>query len=155
VVNGSIMTANATLLVCDDVRFETGGKLLVIGAYSGDIAIPADPSQVSQLVFVISVDIPIDETPSSITTEIQLPGAEPSISTNNLIRPEAGEGRSTFMYRQIMGVKDPILKPGRIYAKVSFGEREIEMATPWIVMASAPPTVSLPPSEQSPNVPPE
>lgn len=151
------MSISATLLVCDDLRIEMGGKVFIIGMYTGNISIAAPEVPVWQLIFLFSVDMPLDELPNTVTFEVTLPGSD--VDRHSFTIPEfaASPEHTRYYLRQMMRVQNKPLRPGRIEAKVLCDEREVRVSTPWIVVAphnATAPTASEPPSEQSPNAPP-
>lgn len=42
-----------TAVLCDDVRLEINGKLILIGVYTGDVVIPKFPNSVSVMLFLM------------------------------------------------------------------------------------------------------
>jgi hypothetical protein len=132
------MAIAATVLICDDMRVENTGKIILVGIYPGELSILSDPSILSQICFFVSIDMPIDEIPKAITTEITLPNQAPNVTTSEItpdIESLKKPGRRKFLFRQLVGLRNVPLSPGRIELKVRCDETEIEVATPWIVMA--------------------
>jgi len=56
----------AHVIVSDDLRIETDGKFIIVGMYTGDIALPTAPFPVGQLVFTFLVSTEIDKPFSSL-----------------------------------------------------------------------------------------
>lgn len=145
------MTINATVLVCDEIRFETSGKLFLIGMYPANIAIPTDDVAVGQLIFLFHFDCPIDEPPSTIAFEVTLPGGEPQRSVIQVDKPEANPKHTRWLFRHALTIQGQSLRLGKIGVRVTVDGQELDVSSPWIELLVTSPTVSPPPSEQSPT----
>ena len=66
--------ANIHLIVCDDIREETGGKKSYIGAYSREIVCQNIPINLPKLCFRLSIEENLNKRAESIGIEIALPG---------------------------------------------------------------------------------
>jgi hypothetical protein len=135
----------ATMLVADDLLVALNGKLHFSGIYPGDIAIPADPTIVSQLVFYFMVETDLKEPLQSLALEISLPQSEPIRLPGPAIQPPTVilPGRTRQFYRWPQLVQSVFLRPGKIQAKLIHESGEIIVGGPWVVMATkpeAPPT---------------
>ena len=150
---------NATMLACDEIRFEATGKLFIIGMHPGNIAIIEDGAPVGQLIFLFSVDCELDVIPKEVVFEVALPGAEPQRTTVSVTPPEVGEGHTRWFMRHAMGVQNQPLRAGKIAAKVTADGNDPVVSAPWIKLLSPQeltalslfPTASPPPPAQSPR----
>jgi hypothetical protein len=148
------MAINASLLVCDQIRVENNGKLLLIGVYSGNIAIPFEPIPQISLTFLFSVDCPIDEYPSKVSYEVTLPNGSPTRQEITSTPLEPNPNHTRWHFRHVLSVENQPLYTGKIKARVLFNDQELEISSPWIEMM-APAIVTnafAPPSEQSQTV---
>jgi hypothetical protein len=73
--------------------------------------------------------------------EVTLPGAPPAQMPIQVIRPPILPGRTRAVARLQFLVLMPILRQGHIGAKVIHENGEIIVTSPWIVVASSPPTI--------------
>ena len=128
------MSVSATLLICDDIRFENTGKMLIVGGYTSDIAIPQADFNVGQLLFLFSLDAPISDFPREVKFEVVFPGDE--LRENAVVLPplENLEGRTRWYLRQILNFNNQALRPGRIFARVVCDGQETLVGAPWIVL---------------------
>jgi hypothetical protein len=61
-------------LFCDDIRFEIGNKLSLMGVYNADLIIPDKfPALLPKLGIVVYLMSDIDDPPEKITTTVVLP----------------------------------------------------------------------------------
>lgn len=150
------MSAQATLIVCDDVRLEMTGKAIIVGMYTTDIVIPAPEITVSHLYFLYIYECPIEERPTKLAIELTLPGERPILwdahpGVGTVALPEE---RRWLIYRQIVPVFGGVLRPGRIETRITTDRGDIDIRAPWIVqgqpmpeaMPASEPTSSQPPS---------
>ena len=131
------MISNATLFVCEDIRFEADGKFIVIGTYTRDISIVPGPYPVKRLLFLFNADGPLSSLPKKLEFEVTLPGAQPRRAE---IQPPAFEdtpGRTRWYARGIVQFTNEILYPGQIFAKAISDGLETEVVAPWIVLNTA------------------
>jgi hypothetical protein len=129
------MNIDATLMVCDDVRMEVNGKLILIGVYTGDIAIPADGSISPHLMFLFVAEGQLTRQPAEVTFELMLPGDEPRRTSIKLPAFVVPEGRTKWTVRQVLGLQNIVLHPGHATAKVICDGEETAISAPWIVVA--------------------
>jgi len=67
----------ANCLICDDIRFEVGGKYSINGVYGGDITVQGvAPTLLPKLVFILQLFFPIEYHLGSMTFRIRLHDAE-------------------------------------------------------------------------------
>jgi hypothetical protein len=55
-----------TTIFCDDVRREEGGKLSLMGIYTGALAVPSFPSVLPRLCFIMTLRTSPDAIPSTL-----------------------------------------------------------------------------------------
>ena len=124
----------ASVIVCDDVRTEMTGKLIVIGVYTTDIAIFSDEQMSPQLQFLFYAECDHSDPFKSIKFEVQLPGEKPAfVETANLPPPPPiTSGRSRSYIRQLLTVAPATLRPGKITARVVHDRGEIPVSAGWI-----------------------
>src|SRR5437867_2225769 len=68
------MSRQATVIVSDELTSSLTGKLHILGAYTGDIIIAADPTSVGQLVFLFIMESDPDDPFKKIELRVELPG---------------------------------------------------------------------------------
>ena len=129
----------ASILVADDILFSLGGKAYLQGVYLNDISIPADQVVAPQLVFMFLFETEIENRFSSITLEVTLPGndavkAPVPIAPTAITHPD----RTHISYRLPMLLQAPILRPGRIEARIIHEGGEIIGNAIWITKAGQP-----------------
>lgn len=131
---------NATVIVCDDLRMEINGKLFFIGMYPAHIVIPGEELQIQKLVFFFNADFPITHIPKKIRYEVALPGEKAHPSEMEPNPPEFRKEHTRFITRHAITFVNPILRLGKIGAKliVDDGE-EISVAAGWVQNPSEPP----------------
>ena len=150
---------NASVIVCDDIRIEITGKLVLVGVYPGNLSIPQDNMQIPQLQFFFSADFPLDDVPKRLSFEVTLPGQETQKSEMDLAAPIAEPHHTRWQIRHVLGIAGPVLKTGKVDIRVVADGNECPISSPWVVLApAAEPTIeassnaSPQPSEQSPTV---
>jgi hypothetical protein len=125
----------ATFCICDEVLISLNGKFNALGMYISDIAIPVAPSTVSQLVFLFHIECSLADPFRSLTAEIILPGEEPRRMPVPFKLPQLiPRHRTRFNIRWPFLIQLPVLRPGRIEAKVIHDKGEIIAGYQWIVM---------------------
>lgn len=70
------MKPNFSVLFCDDIRHEVGGKISLMGIYGTHLLLPALPSNLSKLSVHFSIEIPNESTPEAITITIFVGGKQ-------------------------------------------------------------------------------
>jgi hypothetical protein len=133
----------ASVLVCDDIRLEISGKLIIIGAYTQDIVIPSDEFVVNQIYFLFLAECQRSEPFKSLKFEVTLPGNEPVAVDMGKPPPLADDvmpERERLYVRQAIQIPAAKLRPGKIMARVIHDGGVINAGAGWIVKASpAPP----------------
>jgi hypothetical protein len=135
------MARQASVLVCDDLLVSMLGKFTTIGIYTADITIPSEPIVANQLVFLFIVETDVDDLFERMTLEVTMPG-QPSVKMDvPLAPPPPIPGRTRWFLRWPFMIQQPVLRPGRIEAKVIHEKGEILTSGPWIsLLQQAPPT---------------
>lgn len=127
------MSPHATVLVCDDIRFELDWKILIVGLYTSDIGIPFSPF-VANLSFLFIVETDIKRPPTKISFEVTLPEQNPVRHDFPVSPIPEMPGRTTFIIRQLVRVPGAVLIPGRIQTRVILNDaEEINAVSNWIV----------------------
>ena len=136
------MSRQATLLVADEIYYNLHGKAILQGIYSNDLVIPQDPATTAQLLFYFIIETDIAEPFQSLFVEITLPGAPPVRNLVFLTPPQIvtaqaqmfNPPRTKYTARHPLLIQSPILRPGRIEAKVIHETGEIVLTSPWITI---------------------
>jgi hypothetical protein len=64
----------AHCIFCDDIRYEMGNKMSLMGMYSGDILLPSPPPAIlPKLAFAVWVISDIDDPPAHIAISVLMP----------------------------------------------------------------------------------
>jgi len=130
------MMRQASLLVADEIYYNLHGKAILQGIYHGDLTIPADPSVAPQLIFFFMGETDVSDPFQTLAVEVTLPGAEPVRNFVGVMPPEfvtnASAGRTRLYFRHPLLIQAPVLKPGKIDAKVIHEKGEISVGAPWI-----------------------
>lgn len=130
---------------------EANGKLFLIGVYPGNVSIPSEVVTTPNIWFLFQLDCLISEIPTKLTFEVQFPGEEPRINVVEVVKPELKPEHTRWMFRHGFGTAMQVLRPGKIRARITADETELDVSTPWIELGPIAPSVSEPPSEQSPS----
>jgi hypothetical protein len=133
------MARVATLLVADEVYFNLSGKTILQGIYHADLVIPTDESRAPQLIFFFIAETDQSDAFQSLIAEVTLPGSSPVSQPVQLIwpLPQTAKGTRAF-YKHPLLIQNPILRPGRIIAKLLHeGGGEILVGAPNILKAAA------------------
>jgi hypothetical protein len=124
---------------------EVGGKFLIVGMYTGSIAIPEDLVVAPQLVFLFLMATGIEEQFKTLTVEVTLPETAP-ISQNIPLQPQDTDspffqetkrlGAQRIIHRVPLFIPQPQLRPGKVLAKVIHEKGELlAIGSPFIVRA--------------------
>lgn len=70
------MKPNFSVLFCDDIRHELGGKVSLMGIYGSHLLLPALPSNLIKLSVHFSIELPTESKPESVTIVIFVGGKE-------------------------------------------------------------------------------
>lgn len=57
---------------CDDIRYELGGKITLVGTFAGIIVVPSFPVLIPRLSVCVSVAMPIGNPPKSLAIKVFL-----------------------------------------------------------------------------------
>jgi hypothetical protein len=125
------------VLVSDDLLASFSGKFNVIGIYTGDIIIFAEPSHVIQLVVLFVIECSLDDPFRSIILEVSLPGEpEPRHMSVPLVSPpQSRPGRTRWILRLPFALNNILLRPGQIRTKVIHEKGEMDLGGPWVILA--------------------
>jgi hypothetical protein len=136
-----MISRNAHVIASDDLRVEVGGKLTIVGMYTGNIGIATDPYITPQMVFTFFVYTDVDDPFLSLTFEVTPPGENTPLSMNVSLpplerRPKMAPESKGTIYRIPMFASSLTLRPGRVKARVIHERGEIEaLGIPIIVRA--------------------
>lgn len=116
------MLNNATVDICQDIRFEQGGLISIIGVYSRDISIYSGAYPIKRMFFLFHMEGDSGDVPVEIIAEVTLPKLEPRqhvIEVPDVYRnPESGK----WILRAVVGFENEMIYAGEIKARVVFGE---------------------------------
>jgi hypothetical protein len=126
----------ATVVIADDLLWSLNGKFTMLGIYTGDISIPADPSGAPQLVFLFIFETDVSDPFQSVTLHLELPGRSPVLVPLPVPFPQVSQdpARTRWTVRWPCLVPNVVLHPGKITAKVIHERGELIAATPWVVL---------------------
>jgi hypothetical protein len=123
-------------IVADDLLYSLSGKMVLSGMYSGHITIPADLTPIGQLAILFLVEGDRDDPLRSVAAEVTLPGSTPIRQEYPM--PPAGDFTGTVAATKWFAklpflLAAPMLRPGRIDAKIIHDSGEISVSLPWII----------------------
>ena len=134
------MDRQASVLIADDMVMSLLGKINLSGIYTSDIVIPIDPFGVPQLVFLFSLETDVSDPFQHIQLQVIFPTQQPvemSVSPPAIPPSSLPEQRTRLLMRQPFLIQQPLLRPGRIQAKVLHDKGEIDIASlPWISLSN-------------------
>jgi hypothetical protein len=137
----------AMVLVADEVYFNMHGKAILHGIYNTDLVITSSEMRTPQLVFYFMIETDLAEPFHTLAVEITLPGSTPFRQQVLLPPPafleaqaKADPTKTRWYTRHPVLIQGPVLRPGRVEAKVIHESGEIGLVVPWIVNPTAPPT---------------
>jgi hypothetical protein len=147
------MARQATVLVSEGgVRLEFDGKFTVVGLFTSNIGI-ASPALGSILHFLIIIEGDVDHPLTSLSIEIQMPGAIiPSkfdFPAAQLPAPLPLAGQQRWKKILPVHLTNVILNPGPINCTLIHDQGMIEIVAGWIAInqpPTGPSTALLPPS---------
>ena len=131
------MAISGTLLVADDVRIETAGKLIPVGMYTNDILIRINPFFVAQIAVIYAIEEDVTVRHPTISFETTFPGEEPKITNVPLTWPPLPpEGipfdRTRWSLKYAIYLGPTTMKPGPIQGAVIYGEQKTQLTPHWI-----------------------
>jgi hypothetical protein len=140
------MIRNATVTVCEDLRFENTGKFIIVGGYTGDIAVFTEGMPLKQLMFLFQVEYRVSDTPIDITFEVKIPGQETKTDRTQIPDVKNVFKKEFWVFRHIIAAENipPVL--GAIDVRVLVGDHVIELVCPSIVQS-----ILLTPSQPTPS----
>jgi hypothetical protein len=138
------MAINATVIICEDLRIENTGKVIVIGMHPGNLSIPTEgETTIAQLIFLFSIDGPLSYLPNRVRFEVEIPGVSQPLSSEMSMETQTFEEKYTrWSARQAIGMRNITAQSGKIAARVWVDDQQLEVSSPWIVAAE--PTLSSP-----------
>lgn len=131
------MTARqAFVLIADEALFSLTGKIHINGWYTADITIPSDGTMLAQLIFLFVIQTDVRDPFKSLAVEVTMPGghivrSSVALPANIVNNPE----RNSMTYRVPLIVRQTKLHAGKIEAKVIHEKGELDVVTPWIIVA--------------------
>jgi hypothetical protein len=135
------MARQASVLISDDLWVSLIGKFVLNGVYTTDIVIPAEPTVGGQLVFLFQIATEIDDLFKMLQVQITLPGVPPTTQSIPIAPFVPVPGHTRWLLHWPLLVRQPVLRPGRIEAKVIHEKGEIVPPTPWISLAAQDPSM--------------
>ncbi|SRR6266851_3317496 len=129
------MSRQATVIVSDEMTSSLTGKLHILGAYTGDIVIAADPTFVGQLVFLFIMESDPDDPFKKVELRVELPGGSTAgiqVPVQMFMPSPSDQIRWTLRYPLLF--QNAALRPGPITAKVIHDKGEILAAAPFIIL---------------------
>lgn len=83
---------------CDDIREEVGGKISLMGIYTGDMFVASMPLLLPKLCIAVNVVTPIDEPLQTLNLNIYKEGvSEPLLSTGEISIPDLPHDDNSIM----------------------------------------------------------
>jgi hypothetical protein len=137
-----MITRKAIMLVADEMYFNLNGKAILQGIYPGDLVMPTDPSTAPQLIFYFVIETDINDPFKSLIVEVTLPESQPVQQAVFVpqFRPIVFPPEKTrITCRQPLLIQNPILRAGRIEARIIHENGELQVGGPWIMLASPAP----------------
>jgi hypothetical protein len=118
------------MLVADDIRSETSGKLLIVGLYTQDIVIPLEQFIVPQLAILFAMEGAQTERHPNISFAVSFPGEEEKTIDVPLNWPDKPisdmpPDRLRWKFKYYTYVGAITLREGPISATVLYGDAKI------------------------------
>jgi hypothetical protein len=134
------MPRQATVIIADEIYYNLYGKAILQGIYNTDLVIPVNPSTAPQLLFFFIIETDIGDPFNSLSVEVALPEEAVPVKNFVMIPPvqwmeaqaKAQPERTTFTVRHPLLIPAPVLRVGRIVAKVIHERGEILVSPQWI-----------------------
>lgn len=119
----------STCIFCDDVRYEMGNKISLIGVYNSDIIFPANPPLiVPKLGIVVWIVTDIDDIPTALSLRITVPPNETEIfkaQQVSLPTLQHREDAQKATFRNVLGLGPiPLTAEGFLEVWVDSGQGE-------------------------------
>ncbi len=123
----------ANCLICDDIRFEMGGKYSINGIYGGDITVQGiAPSLLPKLVFILQIFFPIEYQLGTMTFRIRMRDTSEDLFRIELPTPqklEFPEDATKAVLRAYFPISPfPITGPGILEVFVDVDSESIRAA---------------------------
>jgi hypothetical protein len=126
----------ASAVFCDDIRYEVGNKITLVGLYNRDLFVSAFPAHLNRLAVSLTIDMPIGEKVESIGVVVEkgdeiifeIPSqnlaALPKSQHNNDAKGRDAPSRLTFGM-QFFLPPTPVLEDCTIRVRAILGEEII------------------------------
>jgi hypothetical protein len=138
------MSVSAALVVCEDMRFEVSGKFMLIGGYTGNIAIDPSRGVITRLIFLFIMEFDISDALENVTFHVDLPGGVSRAEKANFPNFPDGTENARRIFRQVVFVDNQPPIPGPIIAKIKWDGGEHSVAAPSIVLTPTAATTPAP-----------
>jgi hypothetical protein len=127
-------TRQASLLIADEIYYNLHAKAILQGIYAGDLFISTNPSSTAQLIFYFMAETDVTDPFRTLIAEVTLPESSPTQAPIPVQGPTTlPSDRTRLFVRWPILIPAPILRPGKINAKLIHESGEIAVVTPWIV----------------------
>ncbi|WP_135507511.1 DUF6941 family protein [Roseovarius aestuariivivens] len=114
------MTNPLEAIFCDDIRREDNGKLLIIGAYGGNIIVNKLPVQLRLSIWIRATDLPESPSPGLIKISVN---AEQVHQIDISDRAQDDTGLTQFL---LIGVPIDLEAPSRITVELKIDDDKTE-----------------------------
>jgi len=115
-------------IVCDDARFDTTGKLMLLGVYNDTILLPEQDSSLIRLSFVFSVNCLTDELPKQGRFSVSgPPGASDALPHGTFaLNDQQTSAKTANIVLHIANVKLPL---GTYEARLTLNDKATVVGT--------------------------
>jgi hypothetical protein len=141
------MSRQATVLVSDELTSTLTGKLHLLGIYTGDIVISANPTPVAQLIFLFIMESDPDDPFMAIELRVELPGGAATglrVPVESFLLSDSDKIRWSLRFPVLL--QNAMLQPGKINAIVIHDKGRIVTAAPSVIFR---PPVPTPPPQST------
>lgn len=137
-------------IVCDDVRVEDNGKLILIGVYSDEILFPKFPMAISLAFWIEFESIGVGERQCEYRVVLN-PGEVEITKIAGTFGSKKERGKGSFSFG---GIGIQFQQPGSLSLQFrGDGKDWVELVSKNVLKFSDQPTASLPPALQSGSAP--
>ena len=134
------------LIVCEDIREETGGKNSLMGVYGSQVIFSSLPTQLNKLCFRVSFETPISRPIKSLELEIAA-GDEPSVKipipADTLVgivnADRAPEAKHIEYIMEVVAAPFAISKEGPIRVSALVNNRKVKVGSLWVKQSETAP----------------
>lgn len=113
-----IIPDNVLSLVCDDIRREDNGKVMLIGVYVGEILVPAFPTELRLSVWSQWKSPSASAEPLVLDLKVELEGEKP-LQAKGTVNGPLDEGDDVFL--TVFGVPVKATKPTTLKLSAKIG----------------------------------